>query len=83
MKLFLIDYDYCRYNFRSYDIANFFNEFNFDYSLEEEPYFTHKNISKNMVLARNKFMKYYLTFASIDSKKMAKITTFNDIKKAY
>jgi len=67
-KLFLIDYDYCKNNFRSYDVANFFNEFNFNYTLKEEPYFTYENISKKMVLARKNFMKYYLTFVSIDKK---------------
>ena len=38
-EVFLIDYDYCAYNFIAYDIANILNESCFDYSTQEYPGF--------------------------------------------
>lgn len=33
----LIDFEYCGYNYRGYDIANHFNEWSYDYSNPEHP----------------------------------------------
>lgn len=38
-SLIIIDYEYCAYNYRSYDIANHFIEWKFDYTKSEFPYF--------------------------------------------
>ena len=39
-RLTLIDYEYCSYNYRGFDLANHFCEWMYDYSLSEYPYFT-------------------------------------------
>lgn len=38
--LIIIDYEYCAYNYRSYEIANHFMEWIFDYKVPDAPYFT-------------------------------------------
>lgn len=35
----LIDYEYSSYNYVYYDVANFLNECNINYSIKEYPYF--------------------------------------------
>jgi len=42
MKLFFIDFDFVNYNYRSFDIANFFNELYFNYTISYTPYFEYK-----------------------------------------
>lgn len=37
--LVIIDFEYCCYNHRGFDIANHFNEFAFDYTNTSPPYF--------------------------------------------
>lgn len=39
-SLIIIDYEYCAYNYRSYEIANHFMEWIFDYKVPDYPYFT-------------------------------------------
>lgn len=39
LNLTLIDFEYCSYNYRSFDIANHFCEWMYDYTLEEYPHF--------------------------------------------
>lgn len=39
-SLIIIDYEYCAYNYRSYEIANHFIEWIFDYSVPDFPYFS-------------------------------------------
>lgn len=38
-ELVLIDFEYCSYNYRGFDLANHFIEWTYDYSNEEHPYF--------------------------------------------
>jgi choline/ethanolamine kinase len=38
-RLFIIDFDYSCFNYRGFDVANFFNEFCFDYEYPKPPYF--------------------------------------------
>ncbi|XP_049883756.1 uncharacterized protein LOC126379153 isoform X2 [Pectinophora gossypiella] len=38
-KIFLIDFEYCAYNFRAFDIANHFQEWAYDYTNTEHPFF--------------------------------------------
>lgn len=40
-RIVLIDFEYCSYNYRSFDIANHLSEWCFDYSTEEYPYFSY------------------------------------------
>jgi len=41
-RLTVIDFEFCSYNFRAYDIANHLTEWMYDYGLEESPYYTCK-----------------------------------------
>lgn len=41
-ELMIIDFEYCAYNYRGFDIANHFLEWTFDYTNENFPYFYHK-----------------------------------------
>lgn len=38
-EVFFIDFEYSRYNYIAYDIANFLNESAIDYTLDEYPFF--------------------------------------------
>jgi thiamine kinase-like enzyme len=38
-KVIFIDYEYSCYNYRAYDIANYFNESVIDYNVTETPFF--------------------------------------------
>lgn len=42
-ELMIIDFEYCAYNYRGFDLANHFIEWTFDYTNKEYPYFYHKN----------------------------------------
>lgn len=41
-ELMIIDFEYCAYNYRGFDLANHFLEWTFDYTNSESPYFYHK-----------------------------------------
>lgn len=41
-KLVLIDFEYCAYNYRGFDIANHFQEWCYDYTNPETPFY-HEN----------------------------------------
>ena len=38
-KLVVIDYEFCSYNYRAFDIANHFQEWMFDYTNKSFPYY--------------------------------------------
>ena len=38
-RLMLIDFEYCGYNYRAFDIANHFSEWMYDYTNKKYPYF--------------------------------------------
>lgn len=38
-KLVLIDFEYCAYNYRGFDIANHFQEWSYDYTNPEPPFY--------------------------------------------
>lgn len=38
-RIVLIDFEYCSYNYRTFDVANHLNEWCFDYAAEEYPHF--------------------------------------------
>lgn len=40
-ELMIIDFEYCAYNYRGFDIANHFLEWTFDYTNEQFPFFYH------------------------------------------
>lgn len=41
-ELMIIDFEYCAYNYRGFDLANHFIEWMLDYSNKEFPFFYHK-----------------------------------------
>lgn len=42
-ELMIIDFEYCAYNYRGFDLANHFLEYSFDYTNEVHPYFYAKH----------------------------------------
>ena len=38
-KLIVIDYEFCSYNYRAFDIANHFQEWMYDYTNKSYPYY--------------------------------------------
>lgn len=40
--LIIIDFEYCAYNYRGFDLANHFIEWTMDYTNKEYPYYYHK-----------------------------------------
>lgn len=40
-SIVIIDFEYCAYNYRGFEFANHFNEWIYDYSNEQPPYFYH------------------------------------------
>lgn len=41
-ELMIIDFEYCAYNYRGFDVANHFVEWTIDYRNDEYPYYTHR-----------------------------------------
>lgn len=41
-ELMIIDFEYCAYNYRGFDLANHFIEWMIDYTNKEYPFFFHK-----------------------------------------
>lgn len=41
-KLVLIDFEYCSYNYRGFDLANHFCEWSFNYNINTYPNFIHE-----------------------------------------
>ena len=74
----LIDYEYAAYNYLSFDIANHFCEWMFDYDVNHEPYFTYipSNWPSDKTIAMFLFFYY-------DSKHLDKVffaDQINEIK---
>lgn len=77
-KIMLIDYEYSCYNYRGYDIANFFNESTIDYNNPEYPYY-HLDLGKypsdyDLI----DFIKYYLFFFKFEESNFDEILALND-----
>nr|XP_032525847.1 choline/ethanolamine kinase isoform X1 [Danaus plexippus plexippus] len=59
-KLVLIDFEYCAYNYRGFDIANHFQEWCYDYTNPETPFY-HENHDNAATLEQKEiFIKEYL-----------------------
>ncbi|XP_054724032.1 choline/ethanolamine kinase-like isoform X2 [Uloborus diversus] len=59
-KIVFIDFEYCSYNFRGFDLANHFCEWCFDYSLPEYPHFLSKPSEYPSVDQQLNFIRSYL-----------------------
>ncbi|XP_055643328.1 choline/ethanolamine kinase isoform X2 [Toxorhynchites rutilus septentrionalis] len=63
-ELMIIDFEYCAYNYRGFDIANHFLEWTFDYTNSRSPYFHHQPERYPSVEQQEKFIETYLTKSS-------------------
>ena len=44
-ELVVIDFEYCSYNYRGFDVANHFLEWQYDYTAPDYPFFTERSTS--------------------------------------
>ncbi|XP_030243846.1 choline/ethanolamine kinase isoform X3 [Drosophila navojoa] len=58
--LIIIDFEYCAYNYRGFDLANHFIEWTFDYTNPQFPYFHHYKHQYATVHQRRDFIVNYL-----------------------
>ncbi|XP_017002046.2 choline/ethanolamine kinase isoform X1 [Drosophila takahashii] len=58
--LIIIDFEYCAYNYRGYDLANHFIEWTFDYTNPQYPYYYHNSKNCATVQQRRDFIVNYL-----------------------
>ncbi|XP_053672183.1 choline/ethanolamine kinase [Anopheles nili] len=66
-ELMIIDFEYCAYNYRGFDLANHFLEWTFDYTNTQSPYFYHKLDQYPSAEQQEKFILQYLShLAPID-----------------
>ncbi|XP_049549001.1 choline/ethanolamine kinase isoform X2 [Anopheles darlingi] len=63
-ELMIIDFEYCAYNYRGFDLANHFLEWTFDYTNRASPYFYHKPDQYPTYEQQEKFIIQYLTHLS-------------------
>jgi len=77
-KLVLIDFEYSSYNYRGYDIANFFNESTIDYNNPEYPYFTLDETKFPGDDDLIDFIKYYVFFSKFGDQSFDENLLFND-----
>lgn len=64
--ILFIDFEYASYNYRTFDIGNYFAESQYDYSVDRPPFFKTSNDIVNMDDVRD-FIKYY-SIASLADK---------------
>ncbi|KAK6644996.1 hypothetical protein RUM43_001272 [Polyplax serrata] len=60
-NLMIIDFEYCAYNYRGFDLANHFCESMYDYTNEEGPYFWSKPENYPSIEKQEKFVRRYLS----------------------
>ncbi|PNF21862.1 Choline/ethanolamine kinase [Cryptotermes secundus] len=58
-RLVLIDFEYCSYNYRGFDLANHFLEWMYDYTKSTHPYFT---VNKNNYPRREQQLLFVRTY---------------------
>ncbi|XP_034473165.1 choline/ethanolamine kinase isoform X2 [Drosophila innubila] len=58
--LIIIDFEYCAYNYRGFDLANHFIEWTFDYTNPQFPYFYHYKEQYSTAQQRRDFIITYL-----------------------
>lgn len=56
----IIDFEYCAYNYRGFDLANHFIEWTLDYSNPEFPFYYHRREQFPTTEQRRQFIKAYL-----------------------
>ncbi|XP_028174482.1 choline/ethanolamine kinase isoform X6 [Ostrinia furnacalis] len=59
-RLVLIDFEYCAYNYRGFDIANHFQEWGYDYTNPEHPFYFENQENCPTLEQKEIFIKEYL-----------------------
>ncbi|XP_045469692.1 choline/ethanolamine kinase isoform X2 [Harmonia axyridis] len=65
-RLVLIDFEYCSYNYRAFDIANHFVEWVYDYTHKEYPFFTINEENYPNESQRLRFIMEYLAERNLE-----------------
>lgn len=60
VELMMIDFEYCSYNYRGFDLANHFLEWTFDYTNKDYPFFFHKKQQFPNAAQKRAFLDTYL-----------------------
>lgn len=60
-ELMIIDFEYCAYNYRAFDIANHFLEWTYDYTNDKFPFFHHRPSDYPNAQQIDNFISTYLT----------------------
>lgn len=60
VELMIIDFEYCSYNYRGFDLANHFLEWTFDYTNKDYPFFFHKKQQFPNGAQKKAFLDTYL-----------------------
>ncbi|GBP20226.1 hypothetical protein EVAR_82099_1 [Eumeta japonica] len=81
-KLVLIDFEYCAYNYRGFDIANHFQEWGYDYTNPEHPFYFENqencpSLEQKEIFIKE-YLKHYLSNVS-DDKEIDLTPTIEDI----
>jgi choline/ethanolamine kinase len=63
-ELMIIDFEYCAYNYRGFDIANHFLEWTYDYTNNKFPFFTHRSSQYPNAQQIDNFITTYLSIAN-------------------
>lgn len=69
-ELMIIDFEYCAYNYRGFDIANHFLEWTFDYTNSVAPYYYHRLEQYPTREQQDKFIAVYLAKTIEDGEKV-------------
>lgn len=56
----IIDFEYCAYNYRGFDLANHFLEWTFNYCRQDYPYYNYNRDDFPTTEQRHRFIKRYL-----------------------
>ncbi|XP_037954646.1 choline/ethanolamine kinase-like [Teleopsis dalmanni] len=78
LDLIIIDFEYCAYNYRGFDLANHFLEWTFDYSNPAFPFYFHHIHQYPNEEQRNNFIITYLK--KLNESDLAYIPTANEVK---
>lgn len=73
-KLVVIDYEFCSYNYRAFDIANHFQEWMYDYTNKSYPYYYIAKDKFPSKETRLDFLKTYLDETLVGSSRALSIT---------
>ncbi|XP_008212901.1 choline/ethanolamine kinase isoform X2 [Nasonia vitripennis] len=81
-ELVVIDFEYCSYNYRGFDVANHFLEWQYDYTSADYPFFTERSGSGSTKEQKLNFIRSYLRSAgkegqAEEDRMMAEIKLFS------